>query len=74
MYDGLMKLGRSMLLWVGLVGLAIGATGCGGINASHSISPASLLLPGLIESAAPMPSSISAVVPVLGGETHAGAG
>lgn len=63
-----------MLLWVGLLGLAIWATGCSGINASHSISPASLLLPGLIESAAPDPFPVSAVAPALDGKSEAGAG
>ena len=28
--------------------LSAGLTGCSGINASHSVSPASFLLPGLI--------------------------
>jgi hypothetical protein len=32
-----------------LLALALGGTGCGGINASQSVSPASFLLPGLLK-------------------------
>ena len=28
--------------------VAVALTGCGGVNASHGVSPASILLPGLI--------------------------
>jgi len=35
-------------IWIGLSGLLCVATGCSGINASHSVSPASFFLPGLI--------------------------
>jgi hypothetical protein len=37
-------------LWLAVVpALALWATGCGGIQASHSVSPASFLLPGLLQ-------------------------
>jgi hypothetical protein len=29
--------------------LTLGVTGCGGIQASHSVSPASIFLPGLLK-------------------------
>jgi len=31
------------------VALALGCTGCGGINASQSVSPASFFLPGILK-------------------------
>jgi hypothetical protein len=47
-----------------------GATGCSGINASHSVSPASFFLPGLIRvepgaSPAPAGSPTPAAEPTL---------
>jgi len=36
-----------------LVASATGGAGCGGINASQSVSPASFLLPGLMQATPP---------------------
>jgi hypothetical protein len=36
-----------------LMALALGAAGCGGINASQSVSPASFFLPGLLKANLP---------------------
>lgn len=43
-------------LWLGLGALSVmlGA-GCSGVNASHSVSPASFLLPGLMQAEPPPP-------------------
>lgn len=38
-----------------LAGVAGVAAGCGGISGSHSVSPASFFLPGLIHYEAPVP-------------------
>jgi hypothetical protein len=36
-----------------LAGLALTGAGCSGINAGHSVSPASFFLPGLLRNDAP---------------------
>ncbi len=36
-----------------LMALALGGTGCAGINASQSVSPASFFLPGLLKADLP---------------------
>ena len=41
------------------VALALGCAGCGGINASRSVSPASFLLPGLMKADAPQTNAPS---------------
>lgn len=38
------------------VALMISLTGCGGLRAQRSVSPASFLLPGLIRNESPAPS------------------
>jgi hypothetical protein len=43
------KLNSKVGLFVILAGSALLGTGCGGINASHSVSPASFILPGLLK-------------------------
>lgn len=40
-----------------IAGVAWLATGCGGVNASHSVSPASFLLPGLMKADPPKPKA-----------------
>lgn len=66
-----MKRYRVCALGVILAGTALMGTGCGGVQGSHSVSPASFFLPGLIhhevrdprpDDAAPMPveSSVTA--------------
>lgn len=37
-------------------------SGCGGVNASHSVSPASMLIPGLIQ--APVEEPVSEAIPI----------
>lgn len=46
-----------------LGGIALLATGCSGINASHSVSPASFFLPGLLQADPPPPEKESAPAP-----------
>lgn len=36
-----------------IVALALGSAGCGGINASHTVSPASFFMPGLLKADPP---------------------
>jgi hypothetical protein len=40
---------RKLVQAVGCAILTVCTAGCGGINASHSVSPLDFLLPGLIE-------------------------
>lgn len=44
-----MSKAKRLIALVAAVAGAVALTGCSGINASHSVSPASLLLPGLIQ-------------------------
>jgi hypothetical protein len=44
---------RKSIRVLALAALAVLAAGCGGINARHSISPASFLLPGLLKADPP---------------------
>jgi len=50
-----------------LVVLALGSTGCGGVNASQSVSPASFFLPGLLK-ADPPSTNLPAAWPDNSGE------
>jgi hypothetical protein len=51
------------IVWLALVAaLSVATGGCGGINASHSISPASFLLPGLLK-AQPRPAPADETLP-----------
>jgi hypothetical protein len=43
--------------------LALFAAGCGGINTGGSVSPASLLLPGLLRNDAPARTNAPAALP-----------
>jgi hypothetical protein len=49
--------GKALLAgaWVALM-----ATGCGGFSGSHSVSPASFLLPGLLKNEPPPPAEAPA--------------
>lgn len=49
-----MKFRKGLMVLGGLL-LALAASGCGGITASPSISPASFFLPGLMKNDAPKP-------------------
>ena len=43
-----MKIGRKVLLMAGSLAMGLIAGGCGGVNASGSVSPATFLLPGIL--------------------------
>jgi len=45
------------LFGIFLVLVAILGCGCSGINASHSVSPLSFFLPGLVQAAPPSPAA-----------------
>jgi hypothetical protein len=49
-------------------GLAVLLAGCGGVSASRSVSPASFLLPGLIQNDAPATPSSEDAVPADGAQ------
>jgi hypothetical protein len=49
--------------------IALLATGCGGINASHSISPASFFLPGLMKNE-PQPQAPDITLPAAVSSTN----
>lgn len=58
-----MKVGiRWMVLAVVLAGTTM-VSGCSGINTSHSISPASFFLPGLLKIERPKPAPTEASAP-----------
>jgi hypothetical protein len=57
--DRLIRDGLALLL---LCGLVLG-TGCSGINASRSVSPASFLLPGLMRYSPPPPPPVDQLAP-----------
>jgi hypothetical protein len=44
-----MRLIRKWMVACGIIGTAVVLTGCSGINASPSVSPASFILPGLLQ-------------------------
>lgn len=56
------KLNRKAVLALILAGLVWAGTGCSGINASHSVSPASFLIPGLLK-VEPPPADPNATLP-----------
>jgi hypothetical protein len=43
-----MKLGRRLTLVAGAVAAGLLVSGCGGVNATGSVSPATFLLPGIL--------------------------
>ena len=48
--------------------LALLNAGCGGINASQSVSPASFFLPGLLKNDAPAATNVPAALPEISKE------
>ena len=56
---------KSVWLATLAVSLAVLGAGCSGINSSHSISPATFLMPGLMQTtpARPLPVDLSTIVP-----------
>jgi len=74
---------RNRLYAMGLLMAAVGlvGTGCGGVQGSHGVSPASFFLPGLIhhevqeprpDDAAPLPGSLEPGVTVAAAKPVAG--
>jgi len=51
-----MNIAKRLTAVAGIVLVSLALTGCSGINASHSVSPASFLLPGLIQYPSQPPS------------------
>ncbi len=47
-YARAMKVRQKLLLWMGVATAGLVLTGCGGVNASGSVSPASFFLPGIL--------------------------
>jgi len=47
------KINRNLLALGILAALVLGSTGCGGINTSQSVSPASFFLPGILKADPP---------------------
>lgn len=60
-----MKKLRNGLVGLLAAGVMISSTGCGGIAASRSVSPATFLLPGFIRNETPKPA-----VPLNGSATN----
>jgi hypothetical protein len=52
---------RNLLALAMLVALAVASAGCGGINASKSVSPASFFLPGLMKAGPPATNAPAAL-------------
>ena len=48
--------GKHLIFSLLCAAVAMAATGCGGVNASHGVSPASMLIPGLISAPVEEPS------------------
>ena len=55
-----MRLLRQVAVGLGIGSLAVLLAGCGGIAASPSVSPASFLIPGLIQNTAPQSVPVQA--------------
>jgi len=53
-----MRLSWKIARFVPLALVLVAGTGCGGIMASQSISPATFLLPGLIQATPPPPADL----------------
>jgi len=52
-YTRQVRINRNWLALAILLALVAGGTGCGGVNASQNVSPASFLLPGLLKAGPP---------------------
>jgi hypothetical protein len=55
-----MSPGRKIAAAIGCCLMALALSGCGGITASPSFSPASLLIPGFIQNTEPKPEIVPA--------------
>jgi len=60
-YTRQVRINRNLPALVMLMALALCSTGCGGINASQSVSPASFFLPGLLKADLPSTNAPAAL-------------
>ena len=60
-YTRQVRITRNLLALALWLALALGGTGCGGVNASQSVSPASFLLPGLMKAGPPATNAPAAL-------------
>jgi hypothetical protein len=56
------RFNRNILVWAALSLFVVLGSGCGGINMTHSVSPATFFLPGLMQST---PRSVDPLAPAL---------
>ena len=56
-YNGQVRLNWNFLWLAMLTALTLSLTGCGGINAGGSVSPATFLLPGVMMNTMPAPAT-----------------
>jgi len=52
-YTRQVRINRNLLVLALLLALAVDGAGCGGINASQTVSPATFILPGLLKADSP---------------------
>lgn len=52
--------GKQFIFSLFCTAAVIAGTGCGGVNASHGVSPASMLIPGLMSAPVEEPSQVPA--------------
>jgi hypothetical protein len=57
------KLNRKHKTFASAMVIILLGAGCGGINASHSVSPASFFLPGLLQADPKQPSTAPTIQP-----------
>lgn len=55
--SGLMTKAKRVFRILGLVAAAVLVTGCSGVNYTHGVSPATFLLPGLVNNEEPAPAA-----------------
>ena len=60
-YTGQVRINRNLPALAMLMVLALCSTGCGGINASQSVSPASFFLPGILKADLPSTNAPAAL-------------
>jgi len=56
-YNGQVRFNWNLLCLAMLTALTLSLTGCGGINAGGSVSPATFLLPGVMMNTVPAPAT-----------------
>ena len=60
-----MKFLRGVVTVAVLAAASAFLTGCGGVSGSHSVSPASLFVPGLMQNDAPRPAAPGEATPAV---------